>query len=309
MRSNFVDQLVAIAERDDRVLLLTADLGYGVIERFRDQFPARFLNVGVAEQNMVAVAAGLATDGFLPFCYSIGTFSILRPYEFIRNLAVHDELSVRFVGVGGGVDYGVNGPTHFLLEDFAVMRTQPGMAIVAPLNNEQAKSALCATYDRPGPVYYRLAKDSHPAESTQLGQFEIESLTWYRNPPQPHTLVLFTGAMAADAVGAVEQLGDGGIAVAGVAGLAPLPMIELRRSLAGVRLVVTIEAHYRTGGLGSAIAEVIADEGFGTRLVRVGFDNFLPGAVGSRQYLHRRAGLDAESLADTIRQATKVSLD
>src|SRR5438105_744908 len=129
MRQTFIAALAEIAERDPRVVLLTADLGYTVVERFAERFPSRFFNVGVAEQNMIGVATGLASTGFVPFVYSIAPFAVLRPYEAIRNGPVHHGPPVRIVGVGGGMEYGQNGPSHFALEDVAIMRTQPGLRI------------------------------------------------------------------------------------------------------------------------------------------------------------------------------------
>ena len=117
MRSEFVQALVEVGEADSRVLLLTGDLGYNALEPFADRFPDRFFNVGVAEQNMVGVATGLAEAGYVPFAYSIATFASMRAYEFIRNGPVLHELPVRIVGMGGGFDYGPNGPTHYALED------------------------------------------------------------------------------------------------------------------------------------------------------------------------------------------------
>src|SRR5438093_2400618 len=137
MRRAFVNTLVELAERDPRILLLTGDLGYLALEPFSERFPDRFFNVGVAEQNMVGLATGLAEAGYIPFCYSIVTFASLRPYEFIRNGPILHQLPVRVVGVGGGVEYGHNGATHYGLEDVGVMRVQPGISVIAPADAQQ----------------------------------------------------------------------------------------------------------------------------------------------------------------------------
>src|SRR5947208_6407398 len=127
MRAAFAQTVCSLAANDPRVLLLTGDLGYMALEPFAQRFPDRFFNVGVAEQNMVGLATGLAEAGMVPFCYSIVTFASLRPYEFIRNGPVLHQLPVRIVGVGGGFEYGTAGPTHHGLEDIGVMRLQPGL--------------------------------------------------------------------------------------------------------------------------------------------------------------------------------------
>ena len=148
MRATFIRTLVELAEEDKRIVLLTGDLGFTVVEPFAERFPDRFFNVGVAEQNMIGVATGLAEAGFVPFAYSIATFATLRSYEFVRNGPVLHRLPVRIVGVGGGLEYGMNGLTHYALEDIAVMRTQPGMTVLAPADFQQARTALCASQDQ-----------------------------------------------------------------------------------------------------------------------------------------------------------------
>src|SRR5580700_2046408 len=129
MRRAFVETLAELAGKDPRITLLTADLGFMALEPFSDKYPDRFFNVGVAEQNMVGVATGLAEAGFIPFVYSIVNFAVLRPFEFIRNGPIAHKLPVRIVGVGGGFEYGTNGISHYGIEDIGVLRTQPGLTI------------------------------------------------------------------------------------------------------------------------------------------------------------------------------------
>ncbi len=155
MRSSFVGTLCELAEQDRRIIFLTGDLGYLVVESFTRKFPERFLNMGVAEQNMVGVATGLAESGYLPFCYSIATFATMRPYEFIRNGPIRQQLPVRLVGVGGGFEYGHNGPTHYALEDLGLMRMQPGMTVIAPADHVQARTSLLAPSPASAPTSFR----------------------------------------------------------------------------------------------------------------------------------------------------------
>src|SRR5262249_35500263 len=173
MRQAFATTLAELAAGDPRVLLLTGDLGYLALEPFADRFPDRFLNAGVAEQNMVGLATGLAEAGYLPFVYSIVTFASLRPYEFIRNGPVLHQLPVRIVGVGGGFEYGTAGSSHHGLEDVGVMRIQPGLTSIPPADAQQTRTALAATYDLPGPVYYRLGKDDKTTVPGLDGRFVL----------------------------------------------------------------------------------------------------------------------------------------
>ncbi|MFN8061529.1 MAG: hypothetical protein U0Q12_20385 [Vicinamibacterales bacterium] len=165
MRRRFIEALAGLADADPRVMLLTGDLGYTVVEPFAHRFPDRFVNVGVAEQNMVGIATGLAEAGFLPFVYSIAPFAVLRPFEFIRNGPVLHQLPVRIVGVGGGFEYGTAGPTHHAIEDVAVLRSQTGIAVICPADHEQAVEALRQTHRQAGPVYYRLGKADETSAS------------------------------------------------------------------------------------------------------------------------------------------------
>src|SRR5688572_11713663 len=179
-------------------MLLTGDLGYQVVEPFAERFTDRFINVGVAEQNMVGIATGLAEAGFIPFCYSIGTFASLRPYEFIRNGPILHGFQARIVGVGAGFDYGVNGVTHYAIEDVGVMRIQPGMTVIAPADYEQARTSLLATWDRPGPIYYRLGKDEQTSVPDLRGAFELGRAQLIR---EGHDLIIVVmGSVAIEAV-------------------------------------------------------------------------------------------------------------
>ena len=164
--------LAELADSDPRVLLLTGDLGFMAVEPFADRHPGRFINVGVAEQNMVGMATGLAEAGYVPFVYSIATFAALRSYEFIRNGPVLHGLPVRVVGVGPGLDYGPNGITHWALEDVAVLRPLPGLAVIAPADDPQTASAVARDHTLPGPAYLRLARMG-PAIAGLDGRFAM----------------------------------------------------------------------------------------------------------------------------------------
>ena len=158
MRHAFAKALYDIAESDERIVLMTADLGFMVLEDFAQAYPSRFYNVGVAEANMIGLATGLAASGFIPYVYSIATFASMRGYEQIRNGPILHHLPVRVIGVGGGFEYGHAGFTHHALEDLAIARVQPGLAVVAPADHLQASAAIRLTYDLPGPIYYRIGK-------------------------------------------------------------------------------------------------------------------------------------------------------
>jgi transketolase len=300
MRKAFVSTLVELAGDDPRIVLLTADLGFNFLEPFEERFPDRFFNVGVAEQNMIGLATGLAEAGLIPFVYSIVTFATLRPYEFIRNGPVHHRLPVRIVGIGGGVEYGVNGPTHHGLEDIAVMRALPGLTIVAPVDPRQAATALRATATLAGPVYYRLGKDEAGDVPGVNGAFELGRLNVLAEGDD--VAIVAVGPVAREAVRAAELLSEAGVSagVAAVASVSPAPADDLAALLDRVPLVVTVEAHGTTGGLGSLVAEVIAGGGLGCRLTPLGIGGADLESFGSDRFLLEQHGLSAEQVAARI---------
>jgi transketolase len=300
MRREFIAKLCELAARDPRVLLLTADLGFTVVEPFAQKYPDRFINVGVAEQNMIGVATGLAESGFIPFCYSIATFATLRPYEFIRNGPIVHKLPVRIIGIGGGFDYGPAGSTHHALEDIAVMRALPGMIVLAPIDGLQAAAALERVWDEPAPVYFRLGKGGPPVAVSD-GQFTLGRAQVMRRGSD--ILLISTGALVAETLTAAELLKDAGVqaAVLSVPCLAPAPRQDLWEALSDARAVLTIEAHQPAGGLGSLVAEALAEAGLATRFRRLAVTAPEEGLSGSAAWLLKRNGLSADAIASAAR--------
>ena len=176
MRAAFIRTLCDLAAGDDRIVLLTGDLGFMALEPFRERFPARFFNVGVAEQNMIGMATGLAEAGLLPYAYSIATFASLRAFEFIRNGPVLHRFPVRVAGMGMGFEYGPAGPTHHAVEDIGALRTLPGLTIVIPADAAQAATAIRDTAGLGGPVYYSLGKDDSLSVAGLDGRFQLGRL-------------------------------------------------------------------------------------------------------------------------------------
>lgn len=308
MRAAFARTLSQLAESDSRIMLLTGDLGFMALEPFSDVHPERFVNVGVAEQNMVGIATGLAEGGMLPFVYSIVTFATLRPYEFIRNGPILHQLPVRIAGIGGGFEYGTAGPTHHGVDDVGVMRVQSGITIVVPADHQQARSALLETWDLPGPVYYRLGKDDRAVVPGLQGRFELGRVAVVREGQR--VVLLAMGSIARSVVDAADLLVTRGIepTVVVVASIAPAPVEDLRAILGEHDLAVTVEAHSITGGLGSLVAEVLAEMDSGCVLQRCGIRNGLQAESGSEAYLHAVNGLSPDALADAVLSRYKIEV-
>jgi transketolase len=302
MRSAFAQVLLDLAERDERIVLLTGDLGFAVLEPFAERHPDRFWNAGVAEQNMVGLATGLAEAGYTPYVYSIATFASMRGYEFVRNGPILHQLPVRVVGVGGGMDYGHNGVTHYALEDAGIMRVQPGIAVVAPADPEQTRAALPAIQALPGPVYLRLGKESQPVPGLE-GRFALGRAERIGDGRDAALVAL--GGMGATAVEAAARLAAEGVdaAVIIVSSLNPAPTEDLAEALADVPLAVSAEAHYVNGALGSLVAETIAERALPCRLIRAGLRAMPIGATGSRPHLYDLHGLAPDQLAASVLRA------
>lgn len=299
MRRELVQSLVELATDDERIVLLTGDLGFAALEPFAERFPDRFFNAGVAEQNMVGVATGLAEAGFTPYVYSISTFASMRPYEFIRNGPVLHALPVRVVGIGEGVDYGHNGMTHYAVEDVALMRVQPGLTTVVPGSSGQVDAVLRAVQPLPGPVYIRVSKQSVSVPALD-GRFKLGHAQ--RLTDGEDVAIVALGSMSEQALAAAQILAESDVmaSVTVVASVNPPPVEDLVTLLAGVPVAISVEAHYITGGLGSLLAEVIAEQGLGTRLLRVGVSGLPIGISGSREFMHEHLGLSPERLAARI---------
>ncbi len=303
MRGAFAKTLAELAATDQRILLLAGDLGYMALEPFTERFPERFFNVGVAEQNMVGLATGLAEAGFIPFVYSIATFASLRPYEFIRNGPILHQLPVRIIGVGGGYEYGYAGTTHHALEDVGIMRIQPGLTVIAPADHEQTRTVLLQTWNAPGPVYYRLGKDDKTVMPGLEGRFELGQAQVVCEGCD--VVFIAMGSIASEVAVAARQLEAQGVscAVVIVASLNPPPIQDLVEMLSRFPIAITVEAHYAVGGIGSLVSEVIAEHALSCKVVRCGVRTTPDGIVGSQNFFYNRHGLSAAALVETALQS------
>ncbi|MBF0548379.1 MAG: 1-deoxy-D-xylulose-5-phosphate synthase [Candidatus Riflebacteria bacterium] len=294
MRSAFVKTLCGLASENSKIVLLTGDLGYLALEPFVEKFPDRFFNVGVAEQNMLGIATGLADSGFIPYVYSITPFVVLRPYEFIRNGPIYHRLPVRIVGVGGGFEYSTNGISHYGLEDIGVMRIQPEIAVVAPADSQQTITCFRTMNDFPGSVYFRIGKDDKKIVSGLNGSFALDNIPIIRKGKD--LLLLTTGSISSSVPSIAETLEKEGISstVGVVSVFSPPPKQALIGLLKQFSAVVTIEAHYITGGLGSLVSEIIAENGISCKLKRCGVTRQPDGRTGSQDFMHSIHNLSPE---------------
>lgn len=299
MRNTVIDALTNMAETDDRITFVTADLGYSVLEDFAAKFPERFFNVGICEQAMSSVAAGMALSGEIVFTYSIGNFATLRCIEQIRNDVCYHNANVKIIAVGGGVSYGQLGMSHHATEDIAMMRALPHMRVLTPADPEEALAAARYAVQTEGPCYIRLARRGEPVLYPKAGAIDVTKVQTVI--PGEQVAVIGCGPIVAEVKKACETLRHRGIEAGAysVPCVSPLDRDAVRTIARQADWVVTVEEHQITGGLGSAVAEALCDLP-DVRQLRMGIPDEYPHIVGSHEYLCDYYGLSADKIAEKI---------
>lgn len=301
MRDAFLRTLLEIAERDERTHLVVADLGFGVLDPFTQRFPNRFLNVGVAEQNMTGIAAGMALMGKIVFTYSIGNFPTLRCLEQIRNDVCYHKADVKIVAVGGGFAYGPLGMTHHATEDLSIMRALPAMVVVAPGDPVEAEHATRAVAAHPGPCYMRLGRAGEKTVHRPDISFQLGKAIQVRDGDD--LTLISTGGLLRTSLEAAEVLAVKGLhaRVLSMHTLKPLDTEAVLSAACETGAIVTLEEHRLVGGLGGAVAEVLAESGqLRVPFKRLGLPSTFSCVAGSQEYLSAQNGLSSESILSTI---------
>lgn len=301
MRNTFAREITAIAAENRSVVLLSGDIGNKLFDDYKKVAPDRFYNCGVAEANMIGVAAGMALTGLRPVTYTITSFATVRCLEQIRvDLCYHD-LPVLIVGTGSGLSYTELGPTHHSCEDVGLLRMLPNMTIVCPCDPSETRLAVRAAMSWEGPVYLRLGKKGEPAIHPSPPDFRIGRSITVRAGSD--ACILSTGSVMSLSLEAADLLLERGIAarVESFHTVKPLDAERLGEIHGRYAVMATVEEHSRIGGLGGAVAEWMSDQPRrNTRLLRFGTaDRFLD-EVGSQRYGRRRHGLTKERIADGI---------
>lgn len=301
MRDTFVKTLIELAKQDKSIELVTGDLGFGVLKPFWEQLPDQFTNAGIAEQNMIAMAAGMAMEGKNVFVYSIGNFPTFRCLEQIRNDCAYHNANVKIVCIGGGFAYGALGMSHHATEDIAIMRALPNMVVMAPGDAAEAEECTKALVNYHGTAYLRLGRGGEKPIPGKIEEFEIGKA---RCVYEGERIALFTaGGIFDEAKAVFEILTARGLRPA----LYTFPSVkpidrELIEAVAGeFELIVTCEEHNTIGGFGSAVAEAVA--GMKRRkayIVSIGLNDTFASAVGDQKYLRKQYGMDGASIAERV---------
>lgn len=299
MRNAFIEELTLLAEEDDRIFLIIGDLGFGVIENFEKKFPNQFLNAGVAEQNMMGMAAGLASAGYKVYVYSIGNFPVFRCLEQIRNDICYEELDVSIVSIGAGLSYGALGYSHHAIDDIGVMSALPGMTIYSPADPIETRRALRESVSIQTPKYFRLGKSGEPEIFKEI---KTEFPNWTRLANGDDLLVLTTGAITNEAIEAVALLQEMGIEISVVAIPVLKPLAFDKDLVERFGNVLVLEEHSKSGGLGTVLSEQMALNGLKVNIVKLGLPDQVHHELGSQKYLRQQFKLDAVGIVEKVKQ-------
>ncbi len=304
MRNKFADAIYEIGREDNRICAIVADISpAGSISKFREEFPDRFINCGVAEQSMIGIAAGLALRGMRPFCYTIATFSLYRPFEMIRVDLCYQNLPVTVIGMGAGVIYSTLGGTHHTMEDVAVASAIPNMTVLAPCDPEEMRLATrwCAI-ENTGPVYMRLGKVGEPdLTSSAVDSFKIGKVRYLKRGSD--IAIISYGITVAMAQELAKDLEEKGLSVSVISNhtIKPLDVEGIREILSTHKKVIVIEEHVPHGGLGSRVKEVAWDAGASCELKCFSLKDEFIHFYGSHSELLREHGLTKEIIASSIK--------
>lgn len=303
MRKVFNKELLEIAKKDSRVFMILADIGYGEIEEFAETFPDRFINCGVAEQNMTGVACGVAMEGNIAITYSIANFPTLRCLEQIRNDVCYHNANVKIVIIGGGMAYGELGISHHSTEDIAIMRSLPNMVVLTPCDpiETAALTKLMMQYD--GPVYFRCGYKGEPAIVDKPFEAKLGGSSLIRDGKD--VTVFFSGTVGINAVKAVEQLAAEGIncRLVSLYSIKPIDKDAILSATRETKGIVVLEEHNIHGGVGSAVAEVLMDNGAGNvPFKRIAMPDVNATKVGCQAWMREQYGLGVKDIIAAVKE-------
>ncbi len=300
MRDSFVKSLIEIARIDSRVVVLTPDLGYSVLDDFQTKYPDRFINVGIAEANAVSIASGLALSGKIIYIYSIIPFITMRPFEQIRLDIAYMNTNVRLVGVGAGVTYGQAGPTHHAIEDIAIMRSLPNMTVFCPGDPWEVEQGILQSLDHKGPIYFRLGKRGEPRIARESLDFSFGKASKIRSG---HHVSIITTSNTLDLAQLISQdllLSNISVDLTNMHTIKPLDTGYLLTLIKRNIPIYIIEEHSIIGGLSSAIAEFVLELPSHPAIRRFALKDEYIKSVGSQNYIREQQGMTRKNIVGQI---------
>jgi transketolase len=302
MRNAFAEEITQLGGSDRRIVLLSGDIGNRLFDKYKLDNQERFINCGVAEANMIGVAAGMALSGLRPVIYTITPFTTTRCYEQIRNDICYHNVPVLIVGTGSGLSYAELGPTHHSCEDLAIMRVLPSMTVLAPCDSVELRSLLRAAFNHDGPIYMRIGKKGEPIiHSNPTPPITIGRAVCVREGKD--VCLLAAGTIMSEVVQAADRLTEKGIStqILSFHTVKPLDTSRLLASFSNFPLVGIVEEHNRIGGLASSVAEWLADHrGTLADMISFGVDDEFMHEVGNQSYARSKYGIDAQTIASRL---------
>ena len=300
MRTAYLDTLYDLAQNDKRVYALISDNGAIVYDKYRRDLLKQYLNLGISEANMIGMAAGMASCGKIPFAYTIGAFLAYRAYEFIRNDVCLQNQNVKIVGTGAGQVYSTLGPTHHSTEDLGGLRALPNLTIICPASPLEVRKATRAAYEYEGPVYLRLGTNREPEIYNEDYSFEIGKGITVKDGKD--VTLIGTGSILKDILDVAELLNKDRVQarVINMHTIKPIDKEIILKAIEETGKIVTIEDHNIIGGIGSAVAEVIAQSGKGVKFKRIGLQGFSNG-YGTYAQVKEMNGIGIEDICNEVK--------
>jgi len=291
MRNTFVHCLLERAKDDDRIFVITPDMGYSVFERFAMEHPEKFLNVGIAEQNAIGVAAGLALSGKIVYVYSIIPFVTMRCFEQVRIDVAYMNTNVRLVGVGAGLTYGPAGASHHAIEDIAIMKALPNMSVCCPGDPIEVRELIQRSFSHQGPIYFRLGKTGEPKIHSDDTHIEIGKAIWITQGNE--FALISTSNMLQQAKKWVYELNNQGksVALISMPTIKPLDVSSIQQLIEQGISIITLEEHNTIGGLGSSVAEVIAASNKCIKFRKIAIEDKYCHSIGRHSFLREHLDL------------------
>lgn len=304
MRPAFINTLHKLARTNERIFLLTADVGFSVFEKFIEEFPNRYFNVGVAEANMIGIAAGLSLSNKIVYVYTMAHFLTMRCFEQIRLDLCYQNTNVKLIGSGGGLTYGSAGTTHHSIEDISIMRSLPNMCVICPGDPVETKYAIKESLKHEGPMYIRLGKRDHVIHTNNI-DFKMGKGIFLKKGDDLH--ILSTGNMLETAVSVSEILEKYSIksSVVSMHTVKPIDVNLIKELAYSQKPIFTIEEHSIIGGLGSAVSEVLAELDMSVPFKRIGLPDQYCTIAGSQKYLRKTFGLNVHNISKIIKAQMK----
>ena len=299
MRTAYLETLYELASKDKNVYAVISDNGAIVYDKYRQDLPEQFINAGISEANMVAMAAGMAERGKIPFAYTIGAFLAYRAFEFILNDVCMMNKNVKLVGIGEGCSYSLLGASHHTIFDFAALRPLPNLTVLSPASPMEVKKCVKAAYEINGPVYIRLGTNREPEVYESDYDFKIGKGVELKSGRD--VTLISTGSIVYDALCAARQLEEKGIStrVVNIHTIKPIDDKIIIKACSETKAIITVEEHSVVGGLGSAVAEIIVENSLSVKFGRVGLSDFVHG-YGKHDELKSANGIGIKDIEDAV---------